>query len=170
VAEPKLKSPAEIKAKLRKVLHTAMGHFVEDGMVPTPDNCRHAPVLGSKVQQCPKCLANPGEPCRNRIRFEQRQSYDQLKAEFKRKAGDRKWIVRELRDAAMLLWVLGQLEPEDEADGEPLPNYLQHEHGSPTEVQTAWMHLEGQTLVLSPQVAALFAGFFEKLVERMPTP
>lgn len=170
MADLKLKTPAEIKAKLRKVLFNAMEHYIQDGSEACPDNCRHAPILGRKQQPCPKCLAEPGEPCRIRLMFEQRHSYDELKAEFRKLAGNRKWVVREARDAAMLLWVLGQLEPEDEADGEPLPNYLQHEHGSPTEVQTAWMHLDGQTLVLSPQVAALFAGFFEKLVERMPKP
>ena len=78
MADLKPKSPAEIKAKLRKTLHEAMQRHIADGMEPCPENCRHAPVLGSKVQPCPKCLANPGEPCRSRLRFEPRHSYVEL--------------------------------------------------------------------------------------------
>ena len=165
-----MKTPAEIKAKLRKVLFTSLEHYIQDHLEPSPENCCHAPVLGSKQQPCPKCLAEPGEPCRIRLRFEQRHSYEELKAEFRRLAGNRKWIVRNLRDAAMLLWVMGQLEPGDEPDAEPLPDYMVHEATGSAETAPAWMHLDGRTLVLSPQVEALFAGFFDKLAERMPKP
>jgi hypothetical protein len=166
----KQKTPAEIKAKLRSLLHKAMEHYIQDHLEPCPENCRHALVLGNKVQPCPKCQANPGDPCRIRLRFEQRHSFEELKAEFRQRAGDRKWISRNLRDSAMLLWVLGQMGPEDEPDAGPLPDYLQHEPGSPLSVQPAWMHLDGNTLILSPEVEKLFAGFFGKLAERMPKP
>ena len=84
---------------------------------------------------------------------------------FKKRAGQKEWISREMRDVAMLLWVMGEMDPSLEADSPPLPAYLRVPQDTPP---PAWMHLDGQTLMLSPDVAALFAGFFSKVAERMP--
>ena len=167
MAEPRQKTPAEIKAKLRVLLHNAQKRFIEQKSIPCPENCKHAAVLGTKVQPCPKCQANPGEPCRIKLRFEQRHTYDQLKVMFRTRAGQKAWISRELRDCAMLLWVMGEMDPSEEPDGEPLPDYLQPHQDTQA---PAWMHLDGRTLYLSEDVTALFAGFLEKVAERMPPP
>lgn len=166
MAEQRQKTPAEIKAKLRDLLHRAAERHIRRGMVACPENCKHAPVLAGKVQPCPKCMANPGEPCKTRLRFEQRHTYDELQEQFKTLAKNKEWLVRNLRDVAMLLWVIGELEPGLEPDPSPLPSYLQ----TPREAPVSWMHLDGNTLILSPEVAALFQGFLDKLRERMPAP
>ena len=157
-----VKSVAEIKAKLRKLLHSAQRRFIEQHRAECPENCRHALVIGSKVQACPKCGANPGEPCRARLKFEQRHTYDEIVQLFRERYQNKEWVVRELRDVAMLLWVLGQLEPSLEPDPEPMPDLLE-ERPSP-----AWMHLDGNTLVMSPELTATFAAFLDKVAERQP--
>ena len=162
----KIKSPADIKAKLRDVLHKAMQRYIEKRLAPCPENCKHAPVIGNKVQQCPTCLANPGQPCRIRLRFEQRRTYEALRDEFRDRArNNREWLIREYPEARILLWVMGDLDTSQEPDPEPLPDYLRDDR---TTDVPAWMHLDGNTLVLSPEVTALFAGFLERLADRQP--
>ena len=158
-----LKSIAEIKAKLRKLLHNAQRRFIEQHRAECPENCRHALTVGSKLQACPKCGALPGEPCRARLKFEQRFTYDEIVQLFRTRCQNKEWVVRELRDVAMLLWVLGQLEPSLEPDADPIPEDVIEERPSPI-----WMHLDGNTLIMSPELAATFAAFLDQVAQRQP--
>jgi hypothetical protein len=157
-----LKSVTEIKAKLRDLLHRAGNKFIKDRLVPCPMNCTFAPKVGNKVQQCPQCKANPNEPCKLEPAFKPRYVVADLKDMFQDLLKNREWVLRTHRDVAMLLWVLGQLEPNEEPNPTPLPPHLLKDpgdHGPPG----AWLKLDGDTLQASPDAILLLTAFLQNL-------
>lgn len=159
--KPVLKTIPEIKAKLRDILHRAANRYIRAGMVPCPENCEHAPRLGTKVQPCRTCGAKPGEACKLESQFRARYTPMELKQMFQELAANREWLVRNLRDASMLLWVLSQLDPSLEPDPRPLPEHLLRE--APDDTSPLWAKLEGDTLKLSPGAIPLFQTFIATL-------
>lgn len=159
MARVELKPLADVKAKLREVLHRAATRYVRAGMDPKPENCEHAPKIGNKVQRCSGCGAAPGESCKADFQFKPRYTFDELKLMFRELCANREWLLRNHRDAAMLLWVLNQLNPQEEPDPEPLP-----EEGPPE----AWIRLEGDTLKMSPTAVPIIASLFNNLSTLLP--
>lgn len=156
-----LKSIPEIKAKLREILHRAATRYVRAHLVPCPENCAHAPKLGNRVQPCRICGAASGEACKLESQFAARYTPVELKQMFQELAANREWLVRNLRDVSMLLWVLSQLDPSLEPDPAPLPGHLLQD--PPGEASPLWAKLEGDTLKLSPGAVPLFQTFLTTL-------
>lgn len=161
-----LKTIPEIKAKLREILHRAATRYIRAGLDPRPENCEHAPKLGNKVQPCRTCGAKPGESCKLESQFRGRYTPSELKQMFQELAANREWLVRNLRDAAMLLWVLSQLDPTLEPDPQPLPDHLLRE--DPPEGSEVWMTFEGDTLRMSPAAVTLVRSLFTTLLKDLP--
>lgn len=146
----KLKPMGVVKAKLRDLVYRAGNKFIAEQVKPTPHNCQHAPRLGSKVMPCARCLAEPNTPCKNRKMFESRFSVDELRERFSELVANREWVLREHRDIAMLLWVLGQLDgEEDPAEG--------------SETEASSCRLEGNTLHISPDLVPGFQYLLQNL-------
>lgn len=159
MARVELKPIADVKAKLREVLHRAAQRYVRAGLDPKPENCEHAPKIGNKVQRCAGCGANPGESCKADFQFKSRYTFDELKLMFRELCVNREWLLRNHRDAAMLLWVLNQLNPQEEPEPEPLPD-----EGPPE----AWIRLEGDTLKLSPAAVPIITALLNNLSTLLP--
>ena len=146
MAKVELKPIAEVKAKLREMIHRAGNRYVEASRVPKPENCAHAPKMGNKFMPCTTCGAKPGEGCKIESQFQPRYTFGELKQMFKERLENREWLLRNHRDIAMLLWVLNQLTPQEEPDPPPLPTY-------PEEDTSLWARIEGTTVHLSPALA-----------------
>lgn len=155
------KTVPEIKAKLRELLHRSCMAYIKRNNVPCPENCAHAPKMGTKVQPCRICGAKPGEACKIDSQFKPRYTFDELKAMFRDLIKNREWLLRNDRGIAMLLWVLNQLDPSEESTPAPLSE------GDPPEV---WMKLEGSTITMSPAAVPLVQTLFNRLPELFKDP
>ena len=142
-----LKSVTDVQAKLREMIHRAGERFVKGATLPKPENCAHAAKLGTKVQPCSTCGAKPGESCKIESQFEARYTFPELKQMFRELLEKREWLLRNHRDIAMLLWVLNQLDPQEEPDPPPLPAY-------PVQAPLSGAVLDGDVLHLSPALAS----------------
>lgn len=155
-----IKSVQEIKAKLRDLLHKAGNRFIADHLRPCPENCAGAPKVGSKVQPCARCKANPLEPCKLDPAFTPRYTVQDLKDMFQDLLRKREWVLRTHRDIAMLLWVLGQLESSEEPDPPTLPAHLMSD---PSPGPSPWIRVKGDTLQVSPELVPALSALLANL-------
>lgn len=120
-----LKSVIDIKAKIRDLLHRHRTRYVKNHLVPCPENCEFAiRIPGKPAMPCPRCQADPGHSCNLEHEFHSRYLRHELEQMFQERANDKEWLARETRDVYMLLWVLGQISPDQEPDPGPLPDHL----------------------------------------------
>ena len=107
----RVKSEAEIFQKLRDLVHKHRKKWFKRHLQPMPENCGGATLNpDGSVERCTFCQAAPGEPCARQTAFIPRYPKDTLHEQFRKDINSPQKLVRDYRDVAILLWVLGRLD------------------------------------------------------------
>lgn len=117
-----LKSPQEILKRLRELIHKHKKKFLKKYTAPSVENCNGAlsctnPELAEHLDpnedRCTRCKSRMGFPCARQELFEPKYSKEEIVEMFKEDIKNPQKLPREYKDVALLMWVLGFLDPEE---------------------------------------------------------
>lgn len=108
----KLKSLEEIIAAAKEMIHRHRRRFLQRNLRPCPLNCKGADTIGRKVVGCSNCASQNAEQCIKVSRFDPLFTKEELAEQFADQLRNPEILVREYRDIAVFLWVLGAFDKQ----------------------------------------------------------
>lgn len=111
----KLKSEKEVLLRLRELLQRHRKRYIKARLKPQGQNCVHKVWDDEKKEWfCGGCGSKDPEACLNSACFEPELTKDELAAAFREDICNTQRMLRDYRDIATLLWVLGQFDSPEE--------------------------------------------------------
>ena len=111
----KVKSDREILARLRELLQRHKKRYIRTRLKPKGANCAHKVWDDEKKEWfCEGCGSRDPESCQNHMLFEPEQTKEELAVAFRDDLCNTQRMLRDYRDIATLLWVLGQFDDPEE--------------------------------------------------------
>ncbi len=110
-----VKTSKEILIRLKDLIARHRKRFYKNKLKPKGDNC--AFVVYDEVKdeyRCTKCGTTEPDVCLNHTLFEPSRTKEQLSQDFADDIRNTQRMLREYRDIATLLWVLGQFDDPSE--------------------------------------------------------
>jgi hypothetical protein len=114
-ARIKLKAEKEILERLRDLIQRHRKRYVKTRIKPKGSNCIHK-VWDEERDEwfCGGCGSRNPDVCLNHAAFEPEQTAEELKVAFREDLCNTQRMLRDYRDIATLLWVLGQFDDPEE--------------------------------------------------------
>lgn len=128
--KPKLKSIAEIQKRLRDLVHKHKKRYLKKHLTPCLENCAGAlsvqqPDVKEFLRQnedvCTFCRSRELGLCNDLNKFKPVKSKEEIIENFTEDIKNPKILPREYKDVAVMLWVLGYLDPEEDSEKEAEP-------------------------------------------------
>lgn len=111
----KVKAERDILDRLKELISRHRKRFFKNKMKPKGENC--AFVQYDEVTQtsrCTKCGTDDPDNCLNHKLFKPSRTKEELASDFSDDIHNTQRMLREYRDIATLLWVLGQFDDPEE--------------------------------------------------------
>jgi hypothetical protein len=103
----KPKSPEEILTRIGDLIQRHRRRYLKRNLRPCPLNCDLAKEVGRTVVGCVGCSSRNPEVCNQPDNFVPLYTKAELYEQFQEEIQDYEVLVRNYRDLAMLLWVVG---------------------------------------------------------------
>lgn len=101
--------------RLRELLQRHRKRYIKTRLKPKGANCVHKVWDDEKKEWfCAGCGSKDPEVCLNPVCFEPELTKEELAAAFHEDICNTQRMLRDYRDIAALLWVLGQFDPESD--------------------------------------------------------
>jgi len=125
MADIKLKSQQEILKRLRDLIHRHKKRYLKKYLAPSVNNCRGslaylrpdlAEHLDYNEDRCTFCKCKDPGSCNDPELFKPRYTKDEIIEKFKEDIKDPQKLPRDFRDVAILMWVLGLFDTDNDDD------------------------------------------------------
>lgn len=104
----KLKSLEEVASNCREMIHRYLRRWLKKNQRPCPFNCQSAIVVGkNRVIGCEGCGSKNPDQCLEAKKFVPLFTKEELHAQFRERLRNQEILLRDYRDIATLLWVMG---------------------------------------------------------------
>jgi hypothetical protein len=107
------KSLREIVENCQTMIHRYRRRWLKKNLRPCPDNCKLADVIGRRVIGCEGCGVRNPDQCILPKKFEPLYTKEELYQQFRERIRNPEILLRDYRDIAALLWVLGGFDTEE---------------------------------------------------------
>jgi hypothetical protein len=114
----KLKSPEEIIARARELVHRHRRRFLSRNLRPCPENCTKADMMGRKIVGCSGCDSHDPSKCLRPDKFQPMYTKEELAKQFAEELRDPGVLLRDYRDVVVFFWILGAFDEEKRVDEE----------------------------------------------------
>jgi hypothetical protein len=94
------------------MIHRYRRRWLKKNQRPCPENCKLADLVGRRVVGCEGCGSRSPEQCLEAKKFECLYTKEELHQQFRDRIRNQDVLLREYRDIATLLWVMGGFEEE----------------------------------------------------------
>lgn len=116
----KIKSEQEIKERLKDLIHRHQKRYIKNCLKPSGLNCKHRAYDENKDEYyCAGCGTRDPEVCLKPSCFEAEQTTEELRQSFHDDLCNTERMLRDYRDIATLMWVLGQFDDREEYERQP---------------------------------------------------
>jgi hypothetical protein len=116
LAAIEVKPKEEILERLTQLIQRHRRKYLNRFLRPCPENCKLAAFERNRVSGCTGCDSSNPESCRDESLYLPIAVKQQLYDEFSNMLQDPEILLREYRDIAMLLWVIGEFDTEPHAE------------------------------------------------------
>ena len=116
----KLKSEQEIKERLKDLVNRHRKRYIKNHLKPSGQNCQHKKYdAATDEYYCAGCGTRDPEVCLDHDKFHADQTTEELKLAFHEDLCNTERMLRDYRDIATLMWVLGQFDDREEYERQP---------------------------------------------------
>lgn len=112
LAAIEVKPKEEIVERIQDLIKRHRRKYMNKLMRPCPENCKQAVFERNRVSGCSGCHSRNPESCNQSAYFVPVEDKQKLYEEFSDMLRNREVLMRDYRDIAVLLWVIGAFDEE----------------------------------------------------------